>query len=653
MRLLKSPILKMFCTAPQQLIQLLFFSCLFYLSAPSFAQKKLGQTMLPSVRINDSTRLVDRLNQLALWYQPRQLDSCFFYVDSALKMATRLHYLGGKAMAYKVMGNYYTYTANKYLSYRFYLDAQQTYETLEDTVGYCTVLLQLGIYYKREGALSLAQQTQYAAMEMAGKLQNDSTYGLLLANYCYIYGGDSTKTDSLKWALAKARDILTRHHDEKTLLYIGLLEADAAFGHANIKTIQQQIDSIITVSLLRGYSYVAFYGCAQLAQFKGILKQPDSIQYYKKMVDLGIRGGYKGLLIPAVGLLHQYYVNQKIPARAYAYSGIMLDVLQYRQQTKMRGEIDYMAYFTQDQEMALLQMEYEGRQHMLETTSIKKNTIISSISFYALLLGVLLIITAYIYRSVKIAGKYALAVDLANKEMEVKNKLLTTNDDFKNMLISLIAHDFRLPLSNILDITTLLKAHSFTLEEAAALIVKVEGTAQNTLEIFDNILRWIRTQLSGFVYEPELCWLNGLINIARKGLEPLIMEKHIRLVIRIPADFQIYGNPQMLQFVHRNLLHNAIKFSPMGGEVVITAMRSNGMVKVCFTDQGSGIAPEILKDLFVFTNKKELCPKTGKGAGLALIICKDFISKMGGHIQAENNAEKGTTFWYSVPDNNN
>lgn len=651
MNFLKTPICNDCYIPVRQCMLLLFFSWLLFFTDTVSAQQKNGQIIAPAFTLlHDSARIVDGLNQRALWYQPRQLDSCYFYVDSALKMSTRLHYARGKATAYKVMGNYYAFTANKYLSYRFYLDAKQAYEALKDTVNYCTVLMNLGIYFQKEGEDTLAREAHYKAMELGSKLQNDSTYGLVLANYYYVHWADSTKSDSLSWALAKAREIATRYHDAKTLLYIGLLDADNALKRTSIHIIQQRLDSIIAAAIRQGFTYMAMYGCMQVAGYKSMLHQADSILYNQKMVDLAIRGSYKSLIIPVVQNLYAYYKHRKMTATANEYSRIMLDILQYRQQTKMRGEIDYMAYFTQDQDVKLLQMEYERRQHLLEKKSIEKKNVGYALSFGIGLLLLLILITMNTYRYIKASRKTGSALKLANEEITIKNELLTTNDDFKNMLISLIAHDFRVPLSNILDITTLLKMNSFTLEEASAMIVKVESAAHHTLLIFDNILRWIRSQLSGFVYHPEPCWLAGLVNIAQKGLEHLIVEKNITVSINIPPDFQLCANPEMLQFVHRNLLHNAVKFSPKGSEIVVNAVRSNGVVKVSFTDQGNGMAPDVLDNLFVFGSQRNNNAGPGKGAGLALIICKDFIAKMGGHIQAENNEGKGSTFWYSLPD---
>lgn len=648
---LKTPVYNDSYLPVRQCMLLLFFSWLLFFTTAVSAQLKHVQAMPPAFTLlHDSTRIVDELNQRALWYQPRQLDTCFFYVDSALKMATRLHYPKGKATACKVMGNYYAFTANKYLSYRFYLDAKQAYEALKDTVNYCTVLMNLGIYFQKEGEDVLAREAHYKAMELGSKLKNDSTYGLVLANYYFVHWADSTKSDSLSWALAKAREIATRYHDEKTLLYIGLLDADNAFRHTDIRSIQHRLDSIIAAAIHQGFTYMAMYGCMQMAGYKSMLHQADSILYYQQMVDLAIRGSYKSLIIPVVHNLYTYYQHRKMPIVANEYSRIMLEILQYRQQTKMRGEIDYMAYFSQDQEVKMLQMEYERRQHLLEKKSIANKNVGYAISFGVGLLLLLGLFTMNTYRDIKKSRKTGREQERANEEIVIKNQLLITNDDFKNMLISLIAHDFRVPLSNILDITTLLKAHSFTIEEASAMIVKVERTAHHTLLIFDNILRWIRSQLSGFVYRPQPCWLAGLINIAEKGLEHLIADKNLTVSINIPPDFQGYANPEMLQFVHRNLLHNAIKFSPRGGEIIVSAVRSNGMVKVSFTDQGKGIAADVLAHLFVFGSQRNNNAGPGKGAGLALIICKDFLTKMGGQIQAENHEGKGSTFWYSLPD---
>ena len=105
----------------------------------------------------------------------------------------------------------------------------------------------------------------------------------------------------------------------------------------------------------------------------------------------------------------------------------------------------------------------------------------------------------------------------------------------------------------------------------------------------------------------------------------------------------------MLQFVNRNLIHNAIKFSKTNSEVHIDAKAGEKELIVSVTDFGAGMTKEKLDNLFNFFTTKTYSNNTEKGAGVALIICKDFLDKMNGSLWAQSEIGKGTTFYFSFP----
>src|SRR5690606_10703592 len=108
------------------------------------------------------------------------------------------------------------------------------------------------------------------------------------------------------------------------------------------------------------------------------------------------------------------------------------------------------------------------------------------------------LLLAFFYYAYKRSRQNAGRLAEKYRVISEKNALLSRHDDFKNKLISLIAHDFRAPLVHLLEITDVLKDNPLGQEEAAALMMKVERSSRNTLHTFDSILRWINSQLSGF-----------------------------------------------------------------------------------------------------------------------------------------------------------
>jgi signal transduction histidine kinase len=573
----------------------------------------------------------------------RQLDTCFVYLSAARDAARQSGYKKGEAQAYRTLGAYYSYRDNSYLSFRFYQDALKTYESLGDSAGICLLNMDIGTYYQFEGKHREAAPYIKRAVDIGSRLQHDSLYLAVLAKYYFIYRFDSLHAADAVKALFTAGELAKKYDDTGMVLYTGMLEADVLVDKGDTATAVPQLERMITAAFNAGYLYHAMYGLSQMAEYKSYQHHPDSLYYIQQMVNTGIKGGYRELVLPDALSLYAHYA--KTDSAAY-YSNIILDITEKREKSKTQGELDYVDYYMQEKQLRELKLQHDYQQQLLDRKAIgsrNRYTIILALIVLLLLTALLLL---DLNRSYRRSGRHAKRLGEKNREISEKNVLLRTHDDFKNKLISLIAHDFRAPLIHITDITTLLKDKLLTLEEAAKLFRRLESNSQHTLHVFDNILRWISAQLSGFVYTPMPCNPAIMIAEALQALKENCDEKSLEVDIQLSADILLLADREMLQFVHRNLLHNAVKFSPVKGVIRVTATLENGWGTVCFSDNGRGIQPETMAHLFEYQDT----PNDNGGAGLALIICKDFMDKMGGTIQVVNNhPDKGCTFSYTLP----
>jgi len=108
----------------------------------------------------------------------------------------------------------------------------------------------------------------------------------------------------------------------------------------------------------------------------------------------------------------------------------------------------------------------------------------------------------------------------------------------------------------------------------------------------------------------------------------------------------------MINTVLRNLVSNAIKFTPIGGNITINSEITDGFVKISVSDTGIGISEENLNKLFTLDQQiTTIGTNQEKGTGLGLIICKEFIEKHNGIISVESKIGKGSTFSFTVPTN--
>jgi signal transduction histidine kinase len=597
----------------------------------------------------DSTHYVNILNRLSVLYLTQQLDTCFLYINTARGIAERQAYLKGQAGVYMNLGGYYALRFNRFLSYRFYLDALRAYDALGDSAAVSQVLSSIAIYYQYAGQRAPAIEYMRQAMQKSRHMHNDSLYATVLADYYFVHAADTSRADSAQWALATARRLAGRYGDVRMQLKCSFYEAGELFKKGEVAAAQKQLQQVITQSLNNNYAYLAMYASAQLASYKVRLKQADSLQYRVNMVQYGVTGGYWELVLAAAADLYTFYTQHGQAAAAAYYSHLMLHILEKEQAVKKQGELDYIAYYRQNDRLNALQLQHRLQQVQLDQKHLanRKRQYLAGGMILLLLLVVLLL--TFFYYAYKHSRESGIQLTEKYKEISEKNALLQTHDDFKNKLISLIAHDFRLPLVNILEIMHFLQGQSLEPAAATSLLTGVERSSRNTLHTFDSILRWIRSQLSGFVYAPEPCRLHALVNAALQSLADVITERQVHVYVHIPNNLCALAEREMLQFVHRNFIHNAVKFSPRNGSIYITARVENGQVTVTVTDEGSGIPGHLLPHLFEYHTDSRPPKSKQQGAGLALIICRDFLGMMQGSVHVANTPHQGAALSYTLP----
>jgi K+-sensing histidine kinase KdpD len=302
---------------------------------------------------------------------------------------------------------------------------------------------------------------------------------------------------------------------------------------------------------------------------------------------------------------------------------------------KNASGIDYIDYAIKDQEL-----KSAG-----DRDRYKKNII----SILLILFTAVAIIGVILYYLLRLKQKHSAALEKLNEMMRSENAELETNQEFNNRLISILAHDFRQPLGVLKTLATLLKDSSLDQEEIKQLIESMDSSSTISLEIFENILQWIKRQLSGFTYEYQPLLLKPLIDEAILPLMPLMQSCNLTLNNKVDPNTVIHGDKELIQFINRNLIHNAIKFTPDFSTITIYSSTTDQKNIVSVKDEGKGISVEKMEYLFDFKKELKYGSEKEKGAGVALIICKDFIQKINGEIWVENADEKGAIFNYSLP----
>ena len=227
-------------------------------------------------------------------------------------------------------------------------------------------------------------------------------------------------------------------------------------------------------------------------------------------------------------------------------------------------------------------------------------------------------------------------------------ELNQTKDNF----FSIISHDLRSPFDSILGFTEVLKNDFEELSkgEVKLYLHSLHESSRHIYSLLNNLLQYSRFQLgkSDFVQKPIK--LTNIINKIIEVLSGSALKKEIKLVNQSKESVIVFADEDMTISILLNLLTNAIKFTPRGGEIVISSEQQNNFVKIAVTDNGIGMVTDTIKSLFKLDSKKTL-PGTENesGTGLGLIIVKEFVERHGGLITVKSQPSKGSYFSFTLP----
>jgi len=236
-------------------------------------------------------------------------------------------------------------------------------------------------------------------------------------------------------------------------------------------------------------------------------------------------------------------------------------------------------------------------------------------------------------------------------ELKEKNIQLKELDATKNKFFKIIAHDMKNPFISLLGASELLyeNANKYDLNKIIKLIKILNDSAKSGYDMLLNLLEWARAQAGNIIFQPEKINLTELIKNNHLSLKQFASSKKINLNFDIRSDINVYADKNMLNTILRNLINNALKFTPKGGQVTVGIKHETGFTIIFVKDTGVGIEKSDLDKLFRMDIKfSQPGTEHEGGTGLGLLLCKEFVEKHNGKIWLESEKGKGTTFYFSL-----
>ncbi len=240
---------------------------------------------------------------------------------------------------------------------------------------------------------------------------------------------------------------------------------------------------------------------------------------------------------------------------------------------------------------------------------------------------------------------------LSFQKVKQQKRIISSQNQVKDKMFSVIGHDLRNPIANILAILELFEKGYVTEAELKENIYKLKNQTTNLQNTMHNLLLWATSQMKGDKQHIESLNIAENITEVVDFYDSVAKQKNIQLLTSVETTQKVQADQNQLHAILRNLISNAIKFTPSGGKVTATAKAGEaGKVLIRIQDTGVGMTYEETQKLFNLpTHFSKVGTNKEKGTGLGLLLVKEFVEANKGTIRVLSTPQKGTTFEITLP----
>ncbi|WP_428330135.1 tetratricopeptide repeat-containing sensor histidine kinase [Mucilaginibacter sp.] len=631
---------------PKLFLFFLLTCCCFIVCAQTVNSSLLSkwqQARTAKTYISDTTN-IRLLNQLSTQYLYNDADSSLYFAQEALKLAEYQKLNVGQAEALNSISKTYYVMGNYMLS----LDAATRLMALSHKINYQPGI---GWAYQVIGLIYLAQNKTDIAIANFNK-----------AIAIFISIGDKSKTGKVYFDIALSYDEtghpqkaflyldkalqLAKQTNDNDLLSMALNRKGETYFHLKkypeaISFYQQVLSSKLTDKWEQGFAYS---GLAQTYQKLG--------QYKQAIINAGLslalskKVNSQSDVVRALAILAESHASLKDYKNAYHYQVRLKEASDSLFNNEKEKEINYLQLKDQQVDNIRLKKELKQRE---DSIAFSKRLLF----FRNLIAGVVIIfVLVIIYNNRKKTILNRLLLKQNNDIAEQKEEILTQKETLgqlnhtKNQLFSVISHDLRSPFATIMQAIDGIKAGDISKEEQDILLDSFYQQVSLVNIMVNNLLIWASSQQAGIKTEMADIDAAALVAETISVCNYLAKNKNIILTHINTGAKIVHADADHVKIIVQNLIGNAIKFTPDGGEIKIFYTNDECWQVIHVKDNGTGIAPEKLDKLFKVTGREISGYGTNKeaGAGIGLALIKQFADANNGHLEVKSTPGQGSEF---------
>lgn len=587
-------------------------------------------------QLNDSTEIVLQKAELAFLYNSIHLDSVGKYATEAFQLGQRLKYEKGIAKALDPLSFYHFEKGNPFLAYQYIQESIQFFSKLKIQEEIVRNKITLARYLSMESGEGPELMSLNAEIDKEIlKIKDDSIRTSLEVYYGFLHLPKLNESQAQELFLKAEQNLQTNPKIDVEIMYQNNLNVFLLnTGKIDLEDFLQRMQALIVKS--KEYFYHYLEAITHLNMALQIKEDSDRILYhFQNAREIAYKAGYESLEYASLSNIQGFlgHTNED-PNLKKEVQERMLEISNNRIQYNKQEGLNLKNLAGQNIEIQEKDLSLKGQQKWIIGLAILIVCIIIAIG-----------IVIYQYNEKK---KVVKKLSIMNVELQKKNIRLEENDDFHKKMISMLSHDLRQPFSIILMLSDdILDNTSET--DLKDIIKEIQNSAEISLQTMDGLLNWMKLQILRTQPADQIISLRQGLQQAIRFSDALRKSKNVSIDLNVEESIGVRALSEILLFINRNIILNAINHSPYNGRIEISAQvdHQQNKVLVKISDEGNGLPEHVLNTLF--KKEAEIPADSRVGAGISMVISHEMIQSMGGTIWAENNPIKGASFCYSIP----
>jgi signal transduction histidine kinase len=622
-----------------KVIQTIFFTLILFNQTIGQDIDSLGKK-LSSKQLTTSER-IETLNLISrnlTYIDPlKALD----YANKALELSTTTNNSLGAAYAYRNFASIYSYSENYFISMEYLQRALSFFTLNNDSVGIANCYISLGHTYRRLQNREEEVAYHLKSYKIFKRLNNKERIGVTAHNLgeSYFNSGDLTNSRQLTLYAIKLNDSLNNKSVISSCYKVmGLIE----LAENNLVLAESYFKKVIDLTTELGKNSQKVATAESMIQLATVYNRMGDLNKQFKLLVMALEFSNENNLSSYLQKAYQELIlyssakNDLAAVKKLIHSYITIsDSLKQRQ---LRDRYSLTKSIVQVHELSKSKTELE-KTNLLQSQEIQnRNTLIIVITISSIVL--LWLLFKFVWLSKKLKNQNSI-IESQKNTLDILNK---TKDKF----FSIVAHDLKSPLNSLKSFSSLLIDHfdNLSKDEILTMSKQLRGSVDNTVKMADNLIAWARIQMKDYQFNEETIKVKDIASNILDVYQEIALKKGINLSCSAEESLTLVGDKNQIEFIIRNLVNNAIKFTHKNGFVRLTAQAlPGGHVQISISDNGIGISDEFKRKLFSIDNKQSTKGTAGEeGTGLGLMLCYEFTKINGGQIYIESSIGKGTTF---------